>query len=265
MWKKHKVLLIILIVIVVFAIGKDVIVKVATEQGVKAVTGLKLRISSFRVKMLKSIISIKGLKLYNPSGYKDKVMVDIPEIYVDYTFSDIIKGYLHFPEIRLHLKEFVVVKNEKGELNLDSLKVVEESKEEKAKPKTKKKEEPKKPSKGMKIDLLKLKAEKVYYKDYTKTPPSIKEYDVNIDVEYKDVTSMTALVQLIMTKVLMNTAIANLSGFDIGGLEDSLKANLGSGYDMKGITAQFDMGDVEKKVDEVVKGASKALSGLLNK
>ena len=56
-------------------------------------------------------------------------MVDLSEIYVDYNLGAIMGGKVHFEEVRLHLKEFVDVKNEAGELNLNSLRAVKEADE----------------------------------------------------------------------------------------------------------------------------------------
>ena len=76
--------------------------------------------------IFKTLIGINELQLYNPSGFVDELMFDVPEIYVDYDLGAFMKGRTHLEEVRLHLKEFIVVKNEAGELNLDSLKVVKE-------------------------------------------------------------------------------------------------------------------------------------------
>ena len=128
-------------------------------------TGLKLSIRSMDVGVFKSLIGINGLQLHNPEGFEDKLMIDLPEIYVDYNLGAFMKGKTHLEEARLHLKEFTVVKNEAGVLNLNALKVVkstEEGKEET--PKAEKDDEEKSDEEKQKtkmpdiqIDLLELK------------------------------------------------------------------------------------------------------------
>ena len=88
-------------------------------------------------------------------GFKDKLMVDLPEIYVDYNLGAIMGGKAHLEEVRLNLKEFIVVKNEAGELNLDSLRVVKETEGEEAEKDGSKKEKTEMPD--IQIDLLELK------------------------------------------------------------------------------------------------------------
>ena len=127
---KRKIIIIpaiVFAIIIALFIGKNMIIKTSVTTGVKAMTGLKLSIRSMNVGVFKSLIGINELQLYNPSGFEDKLMMDLPEIYVDYNLGAIMGGKAHLEEVRLNLKEFIVVKNEAGELNLDSLRVVKET------------------------------------------------------------------------------------------------------------------------------------------
>ncbi len=210
----------ILVVVLLLSMGKDMIIKAAVESGTQMVTGLKLSMQSFQVGAMKSLVGIKGLTLFNPKGYLDKVMLDMPEIYVKYNLPDIIKGTIHLEDMRINLKEFTVVKNEKGELNLNSLKVVKEQKEGK-----KQQEKGKVPP--MKIDNLELKIGKVIYKDYSKGgAPSVREFNVNINEKYSNITNPNALVALIMVKALTNTTISSLTNFDLKGLQGTVSDTL---------------------------------------
>ena len=130
---KRKVIIITAIVFAVLIalfFGKNMIIKTSVSAGVKAMTGLKLSIGSMNVGVFKSLIGINELHLHNPPGFGDELMIDLPEIYVDYNLSAFIAGKAHLEEVRLNLKEFMVVKNADGQLNLDSLKVVEGEREE---------------------------------------------------------------------------------------------------------------------------------------
>jgi len=159
---------------IVFAVAKNIIVKTAITAGVKTMTGLKLDIESMNIGVLKTLVGIKGLKLYNPPQFEDALMVDLPEIYVDYDLKSFFDKKVHLEEVRLDMKELVVVKNKEGVLNIESLKAVQGAQQpqqqpgQKATPPAEKKE--KMPE--MKLDLLKLKIGRVLYKDYSKgTPP----------------------------------------------------------------------------------------------
>ncbi len=224
--------LIILIVLIVVIVGKNFFIKAAVETGAKAITGLKLDIGSLKVGMFDTKIDIKDMKLYNPKGFKDPVMVHLPEIYVDYNILPFLAGKAHLSEIRFHLKEFSVVKNEKGEVNLDTLKAVAEGKsssEEKPKEEKKKAKQP-----DIQIDKMSLKVETVYLKDYTGKgdQPDIKEFKINLDEQYEDIDNPNKLVSIIVVKTLAKTSIASLANIDLGGLTDLASGALGSTKDL---------------------------------
>lgn len=238
----------------VFSAAKDLIVKISVEKGVEMVTGLKISIKSFNVGIFKSAVRIKGLKVYNPKTFKDRTMVDMPEIYVNYDLPAVLFGKIHLRALRLHLKEFVVVKNEKGELNLNSLKVVKSEKSAAS------------PSGGAKknglppiqIDDMHLKIEKALYKNYSAgASPSVKEFNVNIDDHYTNVTNPYAIVSLIVVKSLANTSIAGAANFDIGPLTDSVQGTLSTAN-----TAVAKTAETIKQTQEALKKTSETLGGL---
>ncbi|MFH1846861.1 MAG: hypothetical protein ABH869_04820 [Candidatus Omnitrophota bacterium] len=212
----------VLILGVVFSFAKDMIIRVSIEKGVEVAAGLKLNIKSLKVGLINSFVDIRKMELYNPPGYSDKIMFDMPEIYVDYDLPAIIKGRVHLEEMRIDLKEFIVIKNNKGELNLDSLKVVKEQKEPRVKGEKKETGMPE-----IQIDVLDLKIGKVIYKDYSKgAVPFVEEFDLNLDESYRDIKDPKKLVALIVVKALMKTSISRLTGFDLKGLQSMVSDTL---------------------------------------
>ena len=216
------IIIAILAVLLVLSFSKNMVAKSAISAGVKAMTGLKLSMRSMNVGIFRTLIDIKGLNLFNPRGFPDKLMVDMPEIYVNYDLGAFLKRKVHLKEVRLDLREFVVVKNKDGKLNLDSLKVVQA---EKGEVPAEKKEKAAMPE--FQIDVLKLKIGKVVYKDYSQgTPPMVKEYNININEQYTNITDPHSLASLIMVRALMNTAISNLANFDLGPLQANVSETL---------------------------------------
>lgn len=269
MRKSFIIISIIFALLVAVFFGKNLIVKTSVKAGVKAMTGLKLNIKSMNVGILNSLIGIDGLQLFNPPGFVDELMVDLPEVYVDYDLGAFIKRKVHLEEVRLNLKEFSVIKNEKGELNLDSLRVVEEEKEEKIEgEEEKEKEKTKMPE--LQIDVLELKIGKVVYKDYSKgTPPKSKEFNVNIDERYEDITDPRAFISLIIVKALKNTTIARLTNFNLGALQENVAGKLKETTQKVMETAdkviETGKDDVEKKVKEAAKETIEKTTDTLKK
>ncbi|MGE0268954.1 MAG: hypothetical protein AB7S78_10930 [Candidatus Omnitrophota bacterium] len=268
-------LVIILLVIAVFA--RNFIVKIGAEQAVKKLTGLPLKIEGLSIGLKDTNVDIDDLRLYNPSNFPEKLMANVPDIYIDYNLPDIIKGNIHLNEIRFHLNEFVVVKNKSGQTNLDSLKALQPAKKEGA---PKKKEEPSEQKKvDVKIDNLSLRIDRVVYKDYSVgNEPKIQTYEVNLNESYKNIENLNAVVSLIVFKALFKTPIAALSGFDLNGitgeLTDTLKTSTKMATDAvkdaKGILNNT-TGNLKETTENLkgtadnLKDKAKSLKGLFNK
>jgi len=223
--------------IVVLFLAKNVIAKVAVESGAKLVTGLKLEMESLKINLFDTSLGVNNLRLHNPKGYQDKVMVNLPEFYVDYTLSDILKGNIHLPELRLNLEEILIVKNADGSLNIDSLTALQKSKEGTAQkkpeaPKAAKKEKGKAPQ--IQLDRFTLHIGQVVYKDYSKKggEPSVKTFKVNLNEEFRDITNPYSLVSIIVVKVMMSTPLAALTNFDVAGLSSGVTDALASSTEL---------------------------------
>ncbi len=221
MKKLGIVILIIAVLFIGLFLARNIIVKNVLSAGVKAFTGLGLKAESIDVGIPQTHISVQNLQLFNPPDFSDKVMLNMPEIYIDYDLGAFLNRKVHLEEIRINMQEFVVVKNKDGKLNLDSLKAVQ------AKKKTaeeQKKEKAKLPE--IQIDLLKLTIGKVIYKDYSAggPEPSVREFNINIDEQFENITDPYALSSIILVKALSNTAISRLTNFDLSDLTQDVSA-----------------------------------------
>ena len=259
MKKLGKIFIVVFLIIVVLVLARNVVIKSAVSAGVKAVTGLTLEIERLNIGFPKTLIDIGGLKLNNPSGFKDRVMVSVPEVYVDYSLGAFLKKKINLSEVRLNIEEFLVVRNEDGKLNLDALKPVQSAKKEKDT--TVKKEKGDLPQ--ISIDKLSLKIGKVVYKDYSqKGTPKQREFKVNINEEYRNIKDPQELVRLIVAKALMNTTIASLTNFDLGAVTD----NVGEKIDKAKSSATEALGKVkglsEETKDKAQEAMEKASEGL---
>ncbi|MDA9101089.1 AsmA family protein [Omnitrophica bacterium] len=215
--KIGKPLIWIFAVLLVLVIGKNLLAQVAVSAGVKAITGLDLTLGKLDLGLLSGKIDIKDLHLSNPKGFEEKTMVNLPEIFVKADLPSIIKGKIHVEDLRIHLKEFHVIKSKDGVLNLDALTAVAASKGEKPKAAEKKEAKPM----NLQIDHLSLKVEKVTYVDHSVLGKTVsKDFNVNIDEEFNDITNPNALVAIIVSKALMNTTIGQLANIDLGAISD---------------------------------------------
>lgn len=249
MEKMLAVVAALLIMLLILSFAKDVIIKVSVEKAMGIVTGLRLDMQSFRIGIADSVVRIKHLRLFNPRGCPDKVMLDMPEIFVDYNLPAMLKGRTHLEEVRINMKEFVVVKNKDGGLNLDSLKILQAQKKGK-RPKEKKK------APQLQIDSLELKVGRVIYKDYSKgTPPLVREYDINLNERYKNVSDPYSLASLIVVSTLIKTNIPRLTDFNLNDLERAISGTLAAAEKVAAKTTV----KAEKAIRETTQKAQEAV------
>src|SRR3989338_3410389 len=121
MKKLLRIFIILLVLVGVLVLTKSFIIKMAVEKTVESITGLSLTMEKLDVAFLKTYIDIKDFKLFNPSGFPDPVMLEAPELYIDYDLGSLLKQKLNLTVLRINLKEFLVVKNKEGKLNLGAL------------------------------------------------------------------------------------------------------------------------------------------------
>ncbi len=187
-----------------------------------------LSIQKFDLDILNTSVDIEGLVLKNPSGFHDTVLINVPKILVAYERGAIFSGKMHFKDLEFDMQQFTVVKNEKGELNLDRLRALQGT--QKAPAQTTR-QRPKAPAKAIpiQIDAMRLKIGKVVYIDYSGGQPTTKEFSINIDQSYQNITDLNSVVRLIVLKAMMSSGISNLVNFDINSLQgavtDSLNAS----------------------------------------
>ncbi|HPB67618.1 MAG TPA: AsmA family protein [Candidatus Omnitrophota bacterium] len=220
MKKLIKFIAFVLIALVIGVIvAKNIVIKTGIEQGVKLVTGLPMKIASMDISFTKFYVHVQGMQLYNPEGFPEKIMVDVPEVYVNLDVPALMKKKIHVKEVRFYLKEFVLVKNADSKMNLDHLKALQpkagEKPDQETAPAPGKKEMP-----AVQIDVLQLKVDKVVYKDYSKGgEPVITETKISLDERIENINDPNRLVQIIVFKTLTKTPFANLPDRNINGLK----------------------------------------------
>lgn len=206
---------------------KNMVAKRAIVGGVKAMTGLTLEVGSMDVGIVKTAIGLRNLRLRNPAGFPDRYLLELPELYVHYDLGAFFKHRMHLEEVRLDLKQVTIVKDREGRLNLDSLKVVQEATASKGSAPRPAAEPTKQKVSTIQIDRFHLKVGKVVYKQYSgAAEPSVQEFAVNLDERYEHITNPQALAALILSRVLMQTTIAKLAGFDVAAIQSGLGTQL---------------------------------------
>ncbi|MBF0384345.1 MAG: hypothetical protein HQL27_00595 [Candidatus Omnitrophica bacterium] len=187
MKKFFIVLGVVVFLLACIGIYKNLIMKSVVTRVAVRLIGTPVHMDKFSFSLLSSSIHISGLKIYNPSGFPQGILLSCPKINVIYDRAAFFKQKLHFVFVEVELNEVGLTKNKEGKLNVDSLALAQ----------------PAKPSKPMpmQIDLLTLGIGRIVYKDYTNgTEPAVRVQDVNIHKSYKNIISAEQLAVLIISE-----------------------------------------------------------------
>ena len=117
------------VLVVVFFLSLDSILKVLVEHNIRAQTGMDAEIGKFHMGLLDPVLHIEDLKIYNPTNFDGTPFVVIPEIHVEYDKDALRNGKIHLSVLRFNLGELDIVKNEQGQTNIFALGVTVPTKE----------------------------------------------------------------------------------------------------------------------------------------
>jgi hypothetical protein len=224
----------IVVAAVVLLLLRNQIIKAGAGATIKAISGVDMRIGSLNIGLFRPAVQIKDLKLFNPASFPEKLMMDLPELYVKYDLPAVMKGAVHLPELKINLKEFVVVRSVKGDINVNSLQALQ----------------PKgggKPPK-IQIDVMELNIGKVIYKEFRASgAPRVTEFKIDLHERYENITDPNVLVGLIVSKALRNTSIAGVSGI-VKKADGILNSTAGKLLNTTGEAASKAVGTVVDKI-----------------
>jgi hypothetical protein len=187
---------IVVISLVCIIAFKDLIIKSVVTRVASDITGAPVHMDDFSINIFSSTIHITGFKMYNPSGFPEDILVSCPKIDVIFDRASLFKQKPHVLLMNIELKDMVLTKNKAGKLNVDSLKIVKQSKSS--------------PPNHVQIDLLNLSIGKIVYKDYTVgTQPSVRVVNVNKHKSYKSIPTIEQLALLVLAEPMKAALIKN--------------------------------------------------------
>ena len=116
-----RLFLLLVVLVVIFFLSLDTIIRVVVEHRIRAQTGMDAQIGKFTMGLVEPVITIKDFKLFNPPGFGGTPFLDIKEIHAEYDRDALKKSELHVTLLRFNLGELDIVKNSAGETNIFSL------------------------------------------------------------------------------------------------------------------------------------------------
>jgi uncharacterized protein involved in outer membrane biogenesis len=116
-----RLFILAVVLIVVFFLSLNSILRVVIEHNIRAQTGMDAEIGRFKLGLAEPTIEIQNLKIYNPPSFGGTPFLDIPEIYVEYDRAAFVRREIHITLIRFNLGELDIVKNQAGQTNIFAL------------------------------------------------------------------------------------------------------------------------------------------------
>lgn len=238
--------IVLLVLIVVFLVGKDRFISRIVENTMEQQTGFPCDIGRVHVGVIAPVITIDSFKIQNPDSFGDGSAFELEELTLRYMPLSILTKTVKFKEITMRIPEVVVVRNEERETNIERMiKNVQEGQPDKGQPTPEDKEGEKGPDKDNEkpekeksylIRNLTFELGTVVYRDYSKGrgEPRIDRYEVNTEKTYQDVTSAQDVIAQITTSIIMDRITSSLNKFsdenkdEIDKFQNSLNQNIGS-------------------------------------
>jgi len=225
--KKLRTIFIIIGLLAALIFLKDLLIKLALEEIARSVTGLEISSRAVEIGIIRPYIKVEGLVILNNDKFPDKVMFDVPLIYIEYDPAAIQRNNIKIKDISFNLRLLNVVKNKNGEINLDSLNIVKNGAD------VRPIKDRFKFGTNIFIERLHLVAGKVTYKDYSQPPhPKITEFHIGIDEKYESIKDPYMLGRLILSHSLKKTNVPQIAGFDISIIDNSLGGIISKGADV---------------------------------
>ena len=239
MKKFTKIILIVVASVLALGFLKDGIVQVTLETAISKFLPVSVHVGRTRASFIKSTIELKAVKVSNVHGFPEKLLADIPFIFIQYEPGGLAKHMAHFQKIQLDLKELTVVKNKEGKLNVEAFKS----------PKQDAKASSKQSSATLKIDTLVLSIGRVVYKDYSGLgQPSTQTFEIQMkDRTYHNINNPTVIASLVMTEVISRSALSRITNLDISFFKDQAGGLLSDAVDLSQVGVGK-VGDTAKNI-----------------
>ena len=100
---------------------RDFILKLAARKTVEASTGMRVEIAKFKTGLRTPAIQIQGFKLHNYPEFGDSVLLDVPDLLVEFDAELASQGKLRFKQLRVNLAELNVIRDAAGRWNIEKV------------------------------------------------------------------------------------------------------------------------------------------------
>jgi hypothetical protein len=152
---------------------RDSILALAARKTIQASTGMRVEIAKFKTGLRTPAIQMQGFKLYNYPEFGESLLLDVPDLLVEFDAELAAQGKLRFKQLRVNLAELNVIRDAAGRWNIER---VEKEMTERNAARTNRHE---RRLEFAGIDELRLTIGRIHYTDFQK-PSRSRHIDVNL-------------------------------------------------------------------------------------
>lgn len=152
-------------------------------------TGLHLRIGTVHFNLTRPKFWIKDLQFYNPKGFPASPLALIEEVNAKYSPFSVLLGRPHFKKVQVNFKEFRLMRNDRGLLNLPAASSSVSGAQ-------------------ATIDELDINLDKVTFTDLSTGQPQQQTFNLGlVNSTYRNVKGVAGIVEILNWEVLKRTGV----------------------------------------------------------
>lgn len=195
------VMALLIVSVSVVLVAKDLLARFILTKGLSQATGLGFQLNSVEVGLFSGRLEVKGLKIFNPPDFPDRLLADIPQIKIDFDFGAfLLKKKIHLKHLVVDIKQLNIFQDAKNQLNVNSLALLIPP--------------PSGDPPQIQIDRLHLKLGKVSYKNLGLLKGlGLVEFNPNLDEVFENIYNPNELARQIMQRILTRIGISDLAKF----------------------------------------------------
>ncbi|MCK5160251.1 MAG: hypothetical protein KAQ99_01630 [Candidatus Aureabacteria bacterium] len=118
MKKIFKRLFILVIIVFIFSITKDLLIKAAIEKGFQSAADTTITIGSLNLNILQSTLTLRNIDIDNPPGFSKVPMLEVSSVRATYVLKGLLDRNIHLKTLKLDIKALNIEQNPDKKMNI---------------------------------------------------------------------------------------------------------------------------------------------------
>ena len=111
----------LILLVAVILLNLDWVAKKSLTVALRSATGCEVKVGSVELGLRAGTFRLEKLVVSNPPGFGDGLLLDLPELFLEYDSAAAATNALHFKQVRLNVAELGLVVDAKGYTNFFAL------------------------------------------------------------------------------------------------------------------------------------------------